>query len=959
MPQIIIFCVIGLAVGYSMGAGLIGAAVGFLVAKVIELSSKVKKLEQDVQSLHRSQTAETASKRADTSLAFTATVEPQVALVAANSTPVTPNPWITETLPVAEKNELPISDAELEALALSTAEPETAVADATQEALELIEARTAAQPTPPQPTSTQQSTKPDYARYRTPVVRQPAQPMPIDKAFDYVRRFFTEGNPIVRVGMVVMFFGLSFLVKYASSQGMFPIELRLAAVCGIAIALIVIGWKTRAKEGGYGLVLQGGGIAALYLTIFAAAKMYELMPMGLAFGVMFVIVMLGAALAVLQNTEVLALMATAGGFLVPIITSDGSGNHIGLFSFYLLLNIGVLTIAWFKTWRLLNWIGFVFTFVITSLWGVLKYEPHLYASTEPFLIAFFGLYLVVSILFSLKQPPNLKGLVDGSLVFGLPIVAFGLQTALLKHTEYGLAISAIILAAIYIVLARSLWAKYQHTHQVLIESFIALGITFATLTVPLAMDAQWTSATWALEAVGLIWVGLRQQRLLPRAAGYLLHVGAAISLMIHGISAGDIPIVSGDFISLLIMSVSALCIAYLMLRFAESCTHGEKSLTVIAMVIGWLWWLGAGYMELEGHVAGEHLFSTLILFFTASTCLFWGLSKKIQWPQLGQFGFWLLPLTALWVLRNFMEVLLLPYDMHPTQGFGWLAFILFFAMNYYFLWKKTEKDIAVQNGLLRTYHVLSAWFLCSLVYWEASWWQAQFDWYGTSAAVLWFSCLMIPLTALVVLITKNIWPFNAYANEYKHIIPAPLLLLLFVWFVKAITYSGVTTQFYLPILSPLDLAQIAVVVLFAYEIKRNFFYIGDMPAEIRYGLLGGLGFIWINVVLLRAIHHYTGIVYDLNIMWDSVVVQMALSILWSVCALCVMNMSRRLQERKLWMLGAGLLAMVLLKLFTKDLTGTGTLARIVSFMVVGGLMLLIGYLSPIPAKAKTDSEVTN
>ena len=111
--------------------------------------------------------------------------------------------------------------------------------------------------------------------------------------------------------------------------------------------------------------------------------------------------------------------------------------------------------------------------------------------------------------------------------------------------------------------------------------------------------------------------------------------------------------------------------------------------------------------------------------------------------------------------------------------------------------------------------------------------------------------------------------------------------------------------------------------------------------------------------MLRAIHQYADVEYVSHVMWDSVVVQMALSILWAICALVIMNLSRRWQERKLWMLGAGLLGLVLLKLFTKDLTGTGTLARIVSFMVVGGLMLLIGYLSPIPAKAKstTDEEV--
>jgi uncharacterized membrane protein len=777
----------------------------------------------------------------------------------------------------------------------------------------------------------------------------PREPNAIDKLFGYVHRFFTQGNPIVRIGMVVMFFGLSFLVKYASNQGLLPIELRMAAVAAMAIALIGLGWKTRNKEGGFGLVLQGGGIAALYLTVFAAAKMYSLMPTGAAFAVMFIIVMLGAALAVLQNAQVLALMATAGGFLAPILTSDGSGNHVGLFSFYLLLNIGILTIAWFKTWRLLNWVGFVFTFVITSAWGVLKYEPHLYASTQPFLLAFFALYLTVSILFSLKQPPNLKGLVDGSLTFGLPIVGFGLQTTLLKHTEYGLAISALILSAIYIMLARVLWAKHQSTHRVLIESFIALGVTFATLSIPLALDAQWTSATWALEATGLIWVGLRQQRFLPRFAGYLLHIGAACSLIIHGIDAGAIPFIAGDFISLLILAASALCISYLLTRFAQHSNRFEKFLTPLTLIIGWLWWLLAGYNEIDAHIAGEQHFPALILFFTLSVAALVLLSAKIQWPALARVGFWLLPLTCVLAMNNFGEALFIGYSVYPSQGWGLLALLAFVLMQYSFLWRQRETSSC---GLLSVFHVLTAWFLFSLVYWEASYWQNELQWYGTSAAILWFACLVVPLVALLNLTHKSIWPFAHYA-DYKNLIPAPLILGLLLWFIFACRYSGMTDQFYLPILNPLDLAQAAVLIILAYTVKRGFIGLHSASAELRYGAIGLLGFVWINVVLLRAVHQYADVAYISHVMWDSIVVQMALSILWAICALVVMNLSRRWQERKLWMLGAGLLAIVVLKLFTKDASGTGTLARIVSFIVVSGLMILIGYLSPMPAKVKT------
>lgn len=771
-----------------------------------------------------------------------------------------------------------------------------------------------------------------------------------EKLFAQVYNFFTQGNPIVRVGMVVMFFGLSFLVKYASNQGLLPLELRMAAVALVAIALIGLGWKTRAKEAGYGLVLQGGGIAALYLTVFAAAKMYSLMPTGVAFGFMFIIVLLGAALAVLQNAQVLALMATAGGFLVPILTSDGSGNHVGLFSFYLILNIGVLAIAWFKTWRMLNWVGFVFTFVITSAWGLLKYQPHLYASTQPFLLAFFTLYLVVSILFSLKQPPNLKGLVDGSLVFGLPIVGFGLQTALLKHTEYGLAISALVLAGIYILLARWLWGRYQQTHRLLIESFIALGVCFATLSIPLALDAQWTSATWALEAAGLIWVGLRQQRRLPRFAGYALHIAAALSIIIAGIDTGATPVITGDFIGLVILSVSALGISWLMYQHTENLMDIEKPLAFIALLIGWVWWLIAGYCELSGHITADRMFAVAILFFTFSCLAMMFISRWLNWQPLLRTGFWLLPLVGYWATRNFGEALFIGYDLHPTQSLGWLAFLIFALVQYYFLWVQRTRESQI---LISVYHVLTAWFIFSLFCWEAGWCQDTYHWRGTTAAMLWFAVVVVPLVALLALTKKSIWPFVQYEGDYKNLIPAPLLFMLALWFMIASSYSGETAQIYLPVLNPLDMAQLAIIFMAAYFVKRNFIGLGKASVNVRYGILGLMGFVWINTVLLRAIHHYTGVQYEPDNLWNSVIVQMALSILWAVCALVIMNISRRFQERKLWMLGAVLLGLIVLKLFTKDLTGTGTLARIVSFMVVGGLMLLIGYLSPIPAKPKS------
>ena len=818
--------------------------------------------------------------------------------------------------------ELELPDQDLEAIALSKAAPDDLK----------IPPKNVARPQPT-PTRTSEPRKPDLG----------------DKIASAVRRFFTEGNPIVRIGMVVMFFGVSFLVKYASGQGLFPIEFRLAGVVIGAIALLVFGWKTRLREDAYGLVLQGGGIAIIYLTLFAAAKIYGLIPLGVAFGLLFLVVMLGVLLALLQNAQVLAILATAGGFLAPILTSSGSGSHVGLFTFYLILNIGILSIAIYKSWRLLNWVGFMFTFVIASAWGILRYDPIFYSSTQPFLLAFFVLYLAVSILFSLKQPTNLKGMVDGSLVFGLPLVAFGLQTLLLKQTEYGLAISAVVLATIYILLAVGLARRHLQSHRVLIESFLALGVSFATLAVPLALNASWTSVTWALEATGLVWVGLRQARLRARVVGYLLHCASVISLFVfEGVNTGPAPIISGDFLGLTLLAISSVIIAYFLHTFISILRNLERIIVPIAMSLGILWWFVAGLNEINAHILREQIFAVSVLFAVLTAIVFLLTSKKLEWSLLSNSVFALLPFMVLLSLFAGLEM----SNVHPTQGFSLIAIGFFFVVQYRFFFMREQSfaKMSEQSRLLGWWHIFSAWYLFLLIFWEVSWQKDSLNLSGTAELMIWFVAIAAPVIFLIAAGQKKFWPFASFEKDYKNWIPAPLFLLAAFWFDIA-SEKTVEAEHYLPLLNPLDLAQFAAVLIFAYAAKREFMnQVSFITNTVRLSVVGILLFLWLNIVTLRAVSHYQHIDYTFDALWNSMQVQMALSILWSICALIIMNFSRRVQRRELWMVGAGLLALVVLKLATKDLAGSDSLARVISFTVVGALMLLIGFLSPIPAK---------
>ncbi|MSQ59950.1 MAG: DUF2339 domain-containing protein [Betaproteobacteria bacterium] len=333
----------------------------------------------------------------------------------------------------------------------------------------------------------------------------PAPTTAFDNLLTATKNWFMGGNTVVRAGIVVLFFGLAFLLKYAYEHAHVPPELRITGVALGGVALLVLGWRLRLRREGYAWALQGGGVGVLYLTIFAALRLYQLLPPKFAFGLLLCIAILSAVLAVLQNAQALAILWASGGFLAPVLASTGEGSHVMLFGYYALLNAGILGVAWFKAWRPLNLTGFLFTFGIGLAWGAKYYRPEFFATTQPFLIIFFSMYLGVSVLFALRQAPRLKHYLDSTLVFGLPIVAFGMQTRLVTAYEYGAAISALCVGFAYLILARGLHAKRGDILRALVESFLALGSVFATIAIPMALDGRWTSAAWALEGAALLW----------------------------------------------------------------------------------------------------------------------------------------------------------------------------------------------------------------------------------------------------------------------------------------------------------------------------------------------------------------------------------------------------------------------------------------------------------------------
>ena len=434
----------------------------------------------------------------------------------------------------------------------------------------------------PEPLAAPLAHQPQPAVQQSPWREQaPREPNLIERGIAAAKAWLLGGNTVLRVGVVLLFLGLAFLLRYATEGVEVPVQLRYMGVAASALALLGLGWWLRRRNPGYALVLQGTGIAVLYLTVFAAMRLHPLLDPGMALGLLVAVTLFSAILAVQQNALGLAAAAALGGFAAPILTSTGSGNHVALFSYFALLNAGIFAIAWFKAWRLLNLIGFVGTFGIGFAWGLRSYTAELLGSTQPFLILFFLMYVAIGLLFARRtlrdatEAPEARDellrwslrrgdYVDATTMFGPPLVGFGLQVALVRHIEFGAAFSALGLGLFYLLLARVLQARAGERALLLVETCLALGVVFASLAIPLGLDARWTAAAWAVEGAGIYWLGLRQGRPLARAFALLLQVGAALAF-VSSLDFGYGSLLDGSPLGALMLGV-ALLFSYWQLR---------------------------------------------------------------------------------------------------------------------------------------------------------------------------------------------------------------------------------------------------------------------------------------------------------------------------------------------------------------------------------------------------------
>ncbi len=729
-------------------------------------------------------------------------------------------------------------------------------------------------------------------------------------------RFFTEGNAPVKVGVLLVLAGVGALLKYAVDQAWvsFPPAMRLAAIAAAAIGAFVFGWRQRAARPTFSLTMQGGAIGTLYLVVYAALRLYQLISPTTAFVLMVLLAGAGLVIAVRQSAQLIAVFASIGGFAAPILASTGSGNYVALFGFYAVLNAFIFAAAWMRAWRALNLVGFVATFGVGLMWGAQYYAPEHYGNVQPFLILFFLFYVGVGYLYAFKKPSQQGLWVDGTLVFGTPLIAFGLQSALLDGNDLQLAWSALFVAVVHSVLAISVLKKEDA--QTLSNSYLLLAGGFATIAVPLAFGAKWTQGVWALEGLAFVWLGLAQRSTALRAMGGLLMLAAGVTWLYFYVENSGDSYATVRLTGAVLIIVSAWIGTWLLDREESS------RLAPLLFLFGTISYAIACIDQIDVHVAHEQLHWVTVPL--ALLMLIGAVSKALaNFSRMCWLG------AAAMAAALPLAVLATVAHEGAISGGAWSLWVLYFAVGLGTI--RTLDAIALVHASMLA---ALAWLLSHTGYMKAG------DDIQLSAAMV-----MLALPWLIGAVLAWRAPQLLAMPMSPERVPTlglPMFLALGGWLFISLFSAGASSSLpTAPIVNPLELMQIAVLFLL-WQMSAQL----HEPRGMRQ-LLIGVAFLLITAATLRGVHHLADLPWSVTLFGDRVS-QSALSIVWTILGIGGMIVGARTMRRPLWMAGVTLAGIVVVKLLIVDRQYLGDLPGIVAFLGVGVLLAAVGYFAPAP-----------
>ena len=771
------------------------------------------------------------------------------------------------------------------------------------------------------------------------------------------------------IGGIAVVLGIGFFLKLAFDNNWIGDTARIVLGVVVGLAFLGVGEYAQRRAPRWAQAVTASGAAILYLSIYAAFGLYELIRPDVAFVLLAVVVSVAALLALRYESIVIALLGVAGAFISPALLGPDLPDARLALLYILLVDVGILGISTFRNWRWLTLVGLAASYGIFGYW-LFEFQGYNPVTTHIILTGVFITFAASTPLFHIlwRRMPNAA---DFSLMSVNAVAYFALTAAILWSDYEGrFGLIAFSLAAFYGLMA---FAALKRSGAHARVSVFAMGIAsvFLTMAFPLQFSGYSVAVAWAAQGAVTVWMGFYLGRWQTRAFGVAVLWLAVCHLVVFDFwvdAAGYTPILNGRFPTMVAV-IAAFYIAgltYWRNRKSEGQLEIERWATPVTLGIANLVTLAFLSLEIVNYLdsgtfswnsildvverassldSGAQLGLTLLWAVYGSAVAAIGMLMRLptaRWGGLAVLG------AAVWKLLTydaFLDADALTFTPLLNMRFLTFALVLGLLSVLAFRFKRDEQYLTAHEKpvvfpiLLAASNVVALWMLSQeIIYYfdslEAMQGRDYFNgmqlsltvlWavYGTAAVAVgmlmrygparWGGLGLLGLAVLKLLV------FDAFSVEIASLGFVPLANVRFIAFALA-----------LALLSGL-----------AFWYKRRELILGVEEKPVFPILLAAS-----NVVALwmlsQEIIYYFGSLEARQAMDYSSAMHLSLTVLWAVYSMGAISAGIVAQSSRIRLAGIGLLAIPVAKLFAFDVFLLDLPYRVVAFITLGCLLLGMG-----------------
>jgi uncharacterized membrane protein len=790
------------------------------------------------------------------------------------------------------------------------------------------------------------------------------------------------------IGIIAVTLGVGFFLKLAIDNGWIGPSGRVGFAALLGISLLYVGERLR-KRGlqSFAYILSGGGILVLYLADYAAYNFYHLIGQPSAFLLMAVVTTTAVLLSVRLDALPIAILGLIGGFLTPVMLSSGVDNEVGLFTYVALLDAGVLAIAYFKSWRSLDFLSFAATVAIGVGWALEFWSPDKVWITLFFLSVFFLLYGLLAF-FHNVLPGRPTRWFDVSLAIANATVYFGLSYLMLSEAGFDQATpatQALLLAVFFTWLFYATW-RWSSDDRLLRYSYVGAAATFLSMAVAIQLELHWVTIAWAVEALMLVWVGLRSGEKAARHAGVVLFCVAVghwfiwdMTQFAPGTDPSFMPLFNRRALSSAIL-VGAIAGAAWLYKRASEIDEGERltartflaltgngvALTLLSVdlndcFVARLSQSGVAattsYMSIES--SRQFSISALWTLYAATT-LALGVLRRFALLRVG--GLLLLATAIVKVIALDSAFYAAPWHL-PFFNQTFMAYALLVGSLAFAAWLYNREEEAERSDIRPMLLIVANMLALGALSLEVVGYYARLQATLTSDSAI-FKQLqegkLFALTVVWILYATGVFLFGALRNARAWRwgglvlmgLTAPLVLVNLMYY-DAPWHALILNKTF---------AGFAMFVAALYLIVRMYARSGERFAEGS--VVRPVVTIVANLIAIVALSAQAAGYYDAKIAEElsrtgvaafgsggviaplrnlELAKQLSLSVILLLYASGLLVAGRGHRLRLLRLMGIGLLSLTALKVFFWDLSALNSTYRIISFIMLGAILLLVSY----------------